>query len=94
LQVGNGAMNFIPALAVCFQIVNQKTRGALNFKELSQDGRWTDFSTKSPRLTLKLMTTYRMSLLLASSISLDNTLKVASLILPLCEKELILLSSF
>ncbi len=29
---------FTPALAICFQIANQKQGDALNFKGLSQDG--------------------------------------------------------
>ncbi len=42
--VDNGALNFIPALAICFQIANQKQGGVLNFKRLSQDGRRQIFS--------------------------------------------------
>ncbi len=36
--VDNGAMNFIPALAICFQIAYQKQGCALNFKGLPDDG--------------------------------------------------------
>jgi len=39
-----GVMNFMPALAICFQIANQKQVGALNFKGRSQNGGLTDFS--------------------------------------------------
>ncbi len=37
-------MNFIPAVAICFQKANQKQGGALHFKVLLQDWGRKDFS--------------------------------------------------
>jgi hypothetical protein len=38
------AMNFIPALGIRFRMANSRTRRRCNFKGLSQDGGWADFS--------------------------------------------------
>jgi hypothetical protein len=45
-----GAMNFMPALAICFQIANSCTRWRNSYPGLSQNERRADFSKKSPRL--------------------------------------------
>jgi hypothetical protein len=49
------------------------------FKGLSQDGGWADL--KKTFAPLSLMTTYRMSLILAGSISLNSTFKCSSYLL-------------
>jgi hypothetical protein len=38
------AMNFIPALGIRFRMANSRTRLRCNFKGLSQDGGWANFS--------------------------------------------------
>jgi hypothetical protein len=47
------AMNFMAALAIRILIANICTRWRLIIKRLSQDQGRTDFSKKSPRLTLE-----------------------------------------
>jgi hypothetical protein len=49
-------------------------RWRCNFKGLSQDVEWADFSKKSVS-SLSFMTTYRISLISARSISLDSNFK-------------------
>ena len=48
--IDNGAMNFTPELAICYQIANQKKDGTLNFKRISQDG--DSFFGKPPNHTV------------------------------------------
>ncbi len=54
---------------------NYCTRWRHNFKGLSQDVGWADFSIKKTSTPLSLMTTYWMSLISAGFISLDSTFK-------------------
>jgi hypothetical protein len=68
-----GAMNFIPALAVRFQISNSGTRWRGIFKGLPQDGGRPDFSKSF--VPLSSIKACRMNLISAGSISLDSTFK-------------------
>ncbi len=73
-------VNFISALGINFRIARSRTIWRCNFKGLSQDGGWANFSiflkTSAPH---SLMTTYRINLLSDRSISLDSTFKTRPL---------------
>ena len=62
------------ALAICFQIANRWTRWRCSYQGLSQDEGWAYFSESPP--LLYVIKTFRMNILSARSISLDNTFKL------------------
>ncbi len=62
------------AVGNVFPLANSCTRWRCNFKRLSQHGRQADFfKISAPH---SVMTTYRMNLILAGSISLDSTFNI------------------
>jgi hypothetical protein len=66
-------LNFMPALAICFQIDSQHLyEVALLIQELSQDGGRADFS-ENLCASKSLMKIYQMNLISARFISLDST---------------------
>ncbi len=62
------------AVSNLFPLANSRTTWRCNFKRLSQHGRQADFSKISAPHSL--ITTYRMNLILAGSISLDSTFNI------------------